>query len=95
MNDTDGPGDLKDLPGFLRQVVTDGRDPVRVLNGVAGDGEVGLLNAHQSDIGAVQGGDHGKAGGGFQNPLGQKSRDRVRDRVVYVQKIQAVAAGHF
>ena len=44
-----------------RRWAENGGDAVRALNAVAGDGEVGAVEADEGDVGAVQGGDEGAA----------------------------------
>ena len=49
------------------------------------DGEVGTIDAHQRDIGAVEGGDERQAPPGRQHLLREHGGDGVRNGVVNVQ----------
>ena len=82
---------MKLLDGLVAQVVGDGGDAVALIDAEAGDGQVGVIEPDEGDIGAVQGGDEGEAAILAEEHLAREIRgDGMRNRVVDVQQVQLV-----
>src|SRR6185369_17913070 len=77
--------------GALPQVLRDGGDSIALLDGETGNGKVGAVEAHQRDVGAVQGGHEGQlapARLGGHHLARQQRAYRMRNRIVHVQQIK-------
>ena len=93
-DDLDGAFGVEVLDGFFAQVIRNRGDSVALVDAEPCDGQVGMVEADEGDVGAVQGGDEGQAlaiaGEHFAR---QKRRDGVRDGVVDVEQIELVVVG--
>jgi hypothetical protein len=59
-DDFDLACDAEVFAGALAQVGGDGGDAVRLVDAEARNGEIGAVEADESDVGAVEGGDEGR-----------------------------------
>ena len=74
-DDVDRAGGRKGFDGLASQIVGDGGDAVTLVNGVAGDRQIGAVGADQGDVCPVQRGDKGKpAAASGEHLTGQQSR---------------------
>ena len=93
-DDFDGAGDAEGGFRAVFEVGGDRGDAVRALDAVAGDGEVGAVEADEGDIGAVEGGDEGQADAAAgEHVAGEQRGDGVGDGVVDVEEIEGVELG--
>ncbi len=83
--------------GAVAQVVGDGGDAVALVDGIAGDGQVGAVQPDQRDVRAVERGDEGQAAASRtvrQHLARQQSAHGVRNRVVHVLQVKIVQLGN-
>ena len=95
-DDFDGRVDFEGGEGALAEVLGDGGDAVGDLDAEPGDGEVGAVEAHQGDVGTVEGGDEGDVhAAGGEHLAGEVRGDGVGDGVMDVQEVERVELGDF
>src|SRR5688572_8699634 len=80
--------EIERLDGRFFQELRNGRYAVRLLQGVAGDRQVGAVRTDERDVRAVQCGDDGDVTFLLYRFAGEYPADRVRDGVMDVQKVK-------
>jgi len=95
-DDFNGAVGMEFLDGGFAQVIGDGGDAVALIDTEAGNGQVGMVEADEGDVGSVERGDEGQAVIlALEHFAREVGGDGVGNGVVDVEDVELVVGGDF